>query len=116
MTSFFNSPQNRANLELYLKQAHQQHQHLDMSLFQSGQERDFSFVSLDAFFVPLRLGGRPPLFDEPQEGAPRQQRDGDIIANQLLHPDRRPRPPSPILGDAGSGKATSLRHLGGELA
>ncbi|MCP4428410.1 MAG: SUMF1/EgtB/PvdO family nonheme iron enzyme [Chloroflexi bacterium] len=115
------SPEETAssNLQQYLRRVHDRHSKLDMSLFQSGQERDFSFVSLDTFYVPLRIAGRSPFEEDGRNLQPERMHEGDILSTQLLAPGHRLNRRSrhlTMLGDAGSGKTTILRCLVGALA
>ncbi len=103
------------DLEQYLRTVRDTQQVLDFSIFQEGQERDFSSVSLAAFYVPLRVAGRPP--DDTKRAVPgRSKRSDDLRSTRLLDPDERLGRHLALLGDAGSGKTTILRQLTGALA
>lgn len=112
-------PTGRADIDRYLRRVRERQAILDMSIFQEGQERDFSVVSLEAFYVPLRLAGRPPA-DEADRSRLRPERQpeagAELQSNRLLAPDKRPGRHLALVGDAGSGKTTVLRHLAGALA
>jgi predicted NACHT family NTPase len=119
----------------YVERVYKRHATLDLSLFQAGQERDFSEVALDRFYVPLRLAGRAPR-QPPTEGADPLYRgrtkagdaaielaaefmdlrsDGILEYVGVSHEQGLSRHLT-LLGDAGSGKTTILRHLTGALA
>lgn len=100
-------------LNAFVERTHARHSNLDMSFFMTGQEREFSLVALDTFYVPLRIAGRPP--DLEQQGSERAAQ-ADILSTQLLDPAHGLGPRLALLGDAGCGKTTILRHLTGELA
>ncbi len=102
-------------LESYLGQVRTRQARLDLSIFQEGQERDFSSVSLDQFYVPLRIAGRPPTLADEQPERIEAER-ADLRSDQLLDPANKLGLHLALLGDAGSGKTTILRHLSGALA
>ncbi len=111
------------DLETYLRRVAAGLTFLDFSIFQQGQERDFSSVPLDQFYVPLRLAGRAPLEEAGPAQISRSTRNRealsgppDISSTQLLAPEQRLARHLVLLGDAGSGKTTLLRHLAGALA
>jgi formylglycine-generating enzyme required for sulfatase activity len=112
------------DLEKYLRTVRDAQLVLDFSIFQEGQERDFSSVSLQEFYVPLRLAGRPPdeAEDSPLPGGGREgvkerrQERADLRSTQMLDPEQRLGRHLALLGDAGSGKTTILRQLTGALA
>jgi hypothetical protein len=109
-----------ADLQTYLLAVRDRQANLDLSIFQEGQERDFASVSLDTFYVPLRLAGRPPEEDRPglaqAEGREKVPDQTDLRSNQLLAPENRLGRHLVLVGDAGSGKTTILRHLTGALS
>lgn len=105
------------DLDEYLRHVRQRHASLDFSVFQEGHEREFSTVSLDTVYIPLRLAGRPP--DEaPGKLDKRHDPAGEsyVLSNRLLAPDPRLGQHLALLGDAGSGKTTILRQLTSVLA
>ena len=55
------------SLDVYLRRIQTGLTILDFSIFQEGQERDFSSVPLDQFYVPLRLAGHPSIEPEADE-------------------------------------------------
>ncbi len=112
-----------AELERYLRRVRDKQAILDFSIFQEGQERDFSSVSLDEFYVPLRIVGRPPdeavsegRTSEDRSGGTKKVAESDLLSTHLLAPKHRLGRHLALLGDAGSGKTTILRHLTGALA
>jgi formylglycine-generating enzyme required for sulfatase activity len=112
------------DLERYLRGVRDRQAILDFSIFQEGDERDFASVPLDRFYVPLRLAGRPPS-DEAAAAEPaarrqqerRHEAESEFSSTALLSPQTWwAGPHRVLLGDAGSGKTTILRHLTGALA
>lgn len=106
-------------LDRYLSRVYHKESIADFSLFQAGQEKTFSSNhALDEIYVSLRLAGQAPWMDELEtsEGLARQHETKDIPSTRLLAPKNRLSRHLTLLGDAGSGKTTILRHLVGALA
>lgn len=115
------------DLDRYLRHVRDRQAILDFSIFQEGQEREFAYVPLDSFYIPLRLAGQPR--DEAARSAmPRQRSTSPLLtereatgehylrSDRLLASDTRLGRHLALLGDAGSGKTTILRQLTGALA
>jgi len=87
-----------------------------LSVFQEGQERDFSSVSLDQFYVLLRICRTPPTLEKTSSrSGQRQSGLTCALTNLLALPNNLGRHLA-LLDDAISGKTTILRHLSGALA
>ncbi|MCP4428411.1 MAG: NACHT domain-containing protein, partial [Chloroflexi bacterium] len=109
---------NRFEVQLtdYLQAVVRRHGLLNLGSFQERHERQVKTVRLDQIYVPLRLAGSHPWEEGEERGARPGKTGDDLLSNQLLLPRRRLGRHLVVLGDAGSGKTTILRHLTVSLA
>ncbi len=92
-------------LHSYLHRIRVRHNTFDLSVFQEGQERDLSSVSLEQFYIPLRLVKQLTSIN------PDRIEQTSFRSNEFFSPKNQLGRYVTILGDAGSGKTTILNYL-----